>query len=80
MKSTVVAVSAQTPTGRTASNIAASPDDHGCDNPGRIMIEETDAVVIMEGSSLDLERLGRRLERSGIASIVLPPPEGKGSS
>jgi hypothetical protein len=44
------------------------------------MVEEADAVVIMEGAPLELEHIARRLERGGIMSVVVPPPHGKGSS
>jgi hypothetical protein len=40
------------------------------------MIEESDAVVILEGSHGDLERVSERLARAGIVSAIVRPEKG----
>ena len=44
------------------------------------MIDETDAVVVMEASPPELERVAARLKSVGIDSTVVAPETGKGSS
>ena len=44
------------------------------------MTDETNTVIVMEGPSSDLERVATRLERGGVASAIIPPTVGKGSS
>ena len=43
------------------------------------MIEENDAVVVMQGPHDELQRVAARLEENGIEATVVCPDEGSGS-
>jgi len=44
------------------------------------MFDEKDSVVVLKGAPADLERAAQRLETAGIASAIVRPDDGCGSS